>query len=105
MRLRIHIDNMHHEIDSTNPETLGRWMVEIFGRIANPTPATLIRVEAQPSFIWEDNPNYRDQFRADWICDTRYFQTGEIHSPRELVTLLGEWLDKYEADRDRDTDS
>jgi hypothetical protein len=91
MRLSIDIDAVHHEIDSTDPETLGRWIVEIFARVEYPNAATWYQVHALPSFTGNNKP--------DWIADTRYFHLGEAKTPRELITLLTEWLDDYEANK------
>lgn len=98
MRLSINIDAMHHEIDSTDPETLGRWIVEIFGRIQHPTPATLIQVSAMPTTIWNSEWDTPHGFKADWICDSRWLgQLGTVRTPRELLEQLTQWLDDYEA--------
>ena len=94
MRLKIIIDGIYHEIDSTDPETLGRWMVEIYGRVQHPTPATLYQVQAYPSCIWDDS-----QYpKCDWIQDSRWLgQLGTARTPRELLVQLTQWLNDYEA--------
>lgn len=93
MRLTIQIDDVTSQIDSTDPETLGRWMVEIFGRVRNPTTATFYRIQAYPSFVPKDNGEYQ----PDWIADTRYMEVGKAHNPRELLQLLNAWLSNYES--------
>lgn len=101
MKLRIYVDNILHEIDSTNPEILGKWVVEIFDRIALAgwTPATYVTVQAFPSFVLVDRDahNDADRYRADWIQATRYLG-GErkIESPRDLLHALADELRDYE---------
>ncbi len=94
MRLTISVDGQRHEIDSTDPELLGRWVVEIFERTGPFTPATYCTVQAYPS--WVPSPDGRG--RSDWIADARYF--GDIYpvqTPREMLEALGKQLDKAEA--------
>lgn len=93
MRLQISIDGLPHQIDSTDPETLGRWIVEIFGRVRYPSPATLYQIQAWPSFI----PDANDQLQPDWICDSRWMEVGKAKTPRELLRLLNAWLSNYES--------
>lgn len=101
MRLTIYIDGYTHQIDSTDPETLGRWMVEIYGRAVPITPATLMQVRAEPSFI--PDPDGQFGMRADWIQDTRYMEIGKAYTPRELLQQLNAWLSNYESrGNDRD---
>lgn len=90
------IDGYSHDIDSTSPEVLGRWMVEIFARIPNPSPATLIQVQAYPSWIPDDSSQGG---HGDWIQDSRYLgDLAKITSPRDLVNALSAWLDAYESE-------
>ena len=100
MRLRLFLDGIPHEIDSTDPELLARWIVEIFGRLRDITPATLIEVQAQPSFIYDAH----DQPVMDWSADQRIIgQHARIRSPRELLDALAKQLDTMEAlTHDRD---
>lgn len=94
MRLTLQIDGMRHEIDSTDPETLGRWMVEILARVTHPTPATLIQMQAWASWLPDDSPQGG---HPDWIADTRY--TGNlatVSTPRDIVNALAAWVDEYE---------
>jgi len=96
MRLTIEIDNMRHEIDSTDPELLGKWMVEIFGRATafGITPATMIRVRAYPSWIPDESVQGG---RPDWIADSRIIgRIYQVHSPREVVDLLAEQIEEAE---------
>jgi hypothetical protein len=99
MKLEIIIDGMFHGIDSTDPEILGKWMVEIFGRVRHPTPATpatYFQVRAQPSYI----PDADGNPTLDWIADSRFLGTATARTPREMVAALSAWLDEWEAARD-----
>ena len=97
MRLTISIDNMAHQIDSTDPELLGKWVTEIFGRAAawGITQATYIQVQIYPSFVADGS---KEGSRPDWIADTRIIgQTYQIHSPRDLLAIMAKQLDEAEA--------
>lgn len=98
MRIRISVDGYGSEIDSTDPQTLGRWMVEIFARYPDAGPQTIYQVFANPSHVYNRKSG---QYHSDWIQDTRYLEVGRARSPRELLTELTAWLDAYEA-RDDD---
>jgi len=94
VRLALIIDNYRHDIDSTDPELLGKWMVEIFARVQW-TPATYIQVNAQPSYL-PQLPDSQPQF--DWIADSRIMgQLIPVKSPREVVEALSALIDEYEA--------
>lgn len=94
MRLHLIIDGIWHEIDSTDPELLGRWIMEIFGRIPAISPATMIEIRASPSFV----PDAAGQWRADWAADSRVIgRQYEIQSPRDLLAALAKQLDDLEA--------
>lgn len=93
MRLTIIIDGYPHEIDSTDPELLAKWIVEIFSRIPEIYPSTMIEVKAYPSFVLQNS----GQWGPDWTADSRVIsQIMVIRSPRELVTALSEQLDEAE---------
>lgn len=98
MRLEIQIDGYYHIIDSTNPDLLAQWTMEIFARAVPMTPATLIRVRALPSYVPNhDNPN-NPMF--DWIADSRYLH--DIFNPRtphEMLEALQERLAFYEKEK------
>jgi hypothetical protein len=99
MRLTITIDGAPHNIDSTDPETLGRWIVEILARAEPVTPATYIQVQAQPSYLPQRNG---DPARTDWIANSQL--NGDllrVRSPRELVAALAAQLDRLEGESDR----
>ena len=94
MKLRLVIDNIYQEIDSTDPDLLARWIVEIFGRIPEITPATLIQVQAFPSFL----PDAGGRWGPDWAADSRVLgRLDPIRSPRDLLAALTKQLDDLEA--------
>jgi len=94
MRLTLFIDGIPHQIDTTDPDLMAKWITEIFGRIQEITPATLIEFRAQPSFLYD-----KDKKPAvDWIADNRIIsQQQRILSPRDFVTELGRQLDDAET--------
>lgn len=97
MRLRLSIDAVPHEIDSTDPDLLARWIVEIFGRIREIHPATLIEFQAQPSWVPSGNDPSMP-WRPDWAADSRVIgQLMPARSPRELLAALGKQLDQLDA--------
>jgi hypothetical protein len=95
MIVDLYIDGIPHRIDSMDPVTLGRWMLEIFGRAANPTPATMIEVRANAS--WIQDPAAPGGHRPDWITDGSFTRTERVTSPRDMLAALGKQLDAYEA--------
>jgi hypothetical protein len=97
MRIRVNIDGLHHECDSTDPELLGRWLIEVFGR-HQWFEATFCQVDVQPSFP-SRAPDGKLDDRCDWIADVRYFDVWAPKSPRELLKMMGQTLDRYEADK------
>jgi hypothetical protein len=97
VKLRIIIDGLPHEIDSTDPDLLARWIVEIFGRIPQIYPSTLIEVQARPSWV-NDGSIERPNWVPDWAADARVIgQVQRIRSPRELLAALAVQLDEAEA--------
>jgi hypothetical protein len=96
MRLEIRVDSIPHQIDSTDPELLGKWVMEIFARVGPFTPATCCQVQAYPSFV--SDPGSPQGLRPDWIADTRIIGgVFQVKSPRELVEALGRQLDEAEG--------
>jgi hypothetical protein len=96
MRLTISIDNVPHQIDSTDPVLLGNWMLEIFARVGPFTPATYCQVQAYPSFV--NDPSSPQGLRPDWIADTRIIGgVFQVKTPRELVEALAKQLDDAEG--------
>jgi hypothetical protein len=96
MRLEISIDNFSHMIDSTDPDLLGKWVMEIFARAVagGINPSTYIQVRAQSSWLPGPSGGQRD-----WITDSRI--TGEsfrVTSPRDLLAGLSRQLDQAEAE-------
>jgi hypothetical protein len=97
MRLEIRINQYNHMIDSTDPEILGKWMIEIFARTGGLGPADIVQVIAQPSFVAD--PSASGGYRPDWITDTRIVGgVFQVKTPRELVEALARQLDDAEAD-------
>ena len=97
MRLTIQVDATPHQIDSTDPELIGKWIAEIFGRAVafGITPATDIRVQIYPSWVPSDT---LERGRPDWIADSRIIGNSyQIHSPRDLIAALSRQLDEAEA--------
>ena len=94
MKLRIIIDGISHDCDTADPDLLGKWIVEIFGRIREIYPSTLIEFQAQPSWL----PQASDgNWQPDWIADSRIIgQVRPVRSPRELVAELGKMIDEWE---------
>jgi hypothetical protein len=96
MRLEIRIDNYSHLIDSTDPELLGKWMLEIFARSVPLGNASYIQVFAQPSWIVDSSEPSGG--RPDWIADSRIVGSNfQVKTPRELVEALGRQLDEAEG--------
>lgn len=98
MRLSINIDNTQYVIDSTDPELLGKWVIEIFGRAiaGGITQATYITMQAYPSWIPDDNNGH-----PDWIADSRIIgNVYEVRAPEDIVRILGEQIKEYNAIRD-----
>ena len=97
VRLTISVDSISHQIDSTDPELLGRWMLEIFARAAayGISDATYIQAYAYPS--WVPDSSATGGGKPDWIADTRIIgSTFLVKSPRELVEALSRQLDEAE---------
>jgi hypothetical protein len=94
VKLRIFLDGIPHEIDSTDPELIARWIREIFGRLPEINPGTLIELQVYPSVVYDET----GQFKPDWSADSRIIaQHARIKSPRELVAALSKQLDEAEA--------
>jgi hypothetical protein len=98
VKLTISIDNMSAQIDSTDPELLGKWVMEIFGRavVAGITPATMIQMQVYPS--WIPDPNSPHGGGPDWIADTRIIgRVYQIRSWRDLLDELRNQIEEAEA--------
>jgi len=94
VRLRLTLDGIGHEIDTADPDLLAKWIIEIFGRLRQITPATLIEVQASPSWVYDEH----DQPVPDWTADSRIIcQRMKIKSPRDLPDALGRQLDEAEV--------
>jgi hypothetical protein len=86
MRIEMHFpDGMNHSISSRSPETIGRWVIEMYAEIAAGRWDQIKyppRVTVYPSF----DPYTRE---PDWIADTRIIsQGGEPRTPQEFVDFL-----------------
>jgi hypothetical protein len=87
MRLTLVIDAMHFEIDTRDPELLGKWVTEILERIPEWTPATHFALQAYPSLYYD--PETR-QWVSDWLNDSRIIgEQRRVNSPREWAKVLG----------------
>jgi hypothetical protein len=96
VRLEIRVDGYSFVIDSTDPELLGKWMLEVFARVGPFTPGTYCQVQAFPSFV--SDPSSPQGLRPDWIADTRIIGgVFQVKSPRELVEALAKQLDEAEG--------
>jgi len=98
MRLTISIDSYRHEIDSTDPELLGKWMLEIFARASTKgfNNATYITAQVFPSYIPDSSAP--EGGRLDWIADSRIIGgIFQVSSPRDLVTALAKQIDDAEG--------
>jgi hypothetical protein len=95
VKLILAVDGMPFQIDTTDPELLGRWIVEIFARVRGPGPESVIQMQAWPSFVWDEDTG---GWRPDWIADTRilgYMVT--VKSPRGVVDALNDQIERQEA--------
>lgn len=100
MRLTIAVDNLRHEIDSTDPETLARWILEIIGRFAW-TPATYAYFQVYPSFTLNRETG---EYAPDWVADSRVLgEFTQFRGPRDLLIALADQIERQEelAERDR----
>lgn len=90
MKVDLRVDAATLTINTRNPDTLARWLIEQFEFI-DWNPATWCQVYVWPTFD-------RAGKIADWICDTRYlYPEYTVKSPRELLERLTERLDYYEG--------
>lgn len=95
MIIELNIDKMGYRIDSTDPETLGKWLVEIFSRVTNPGPHTYYQVRAYPSWVPDDSTVGG---HSDWINDSRWFHTYNSRNPRQFIQDLMKTLDDIESE-------
>jgi hypothetical protein len=100
--MTINIDGISHQIDTTNPDLLTSWILEIFGRIPGaPAPATYITVQIYPSVLWSGT-----EWKPDWIADSRVLsQVYHVKEPRDIIDALSQQLEEkenlYEPGHDR----
>lgn len=89
MRIQVEIDGLGRTIETRDPETLARWLIETFDDV-NWTPATYCRVLVYPSW----GPD--SERLPDWIADSRFMDLPvPVKSPEELVAALGERLREF----------
>jgi hypothetical protein len=97
VRLRIEIDSLTHGIDSSDPVTLGRWIVEILARAELTwSPATHIMLQAHPSWL----PTEDGRGRFDWIADAR--SVGNLYpvrTPQDVVDAMQRQIDDLAGQR------
>ena len=90
MRVHLNIDSVSHQIDTRDPELLGRWLVEIFARVRW-SPATWAQVQVYPSFVQTKDGAPPE---LDWIADSRIITNAvPVMSPQEFVNALQKYLD------------
>jgi hypothetical protein len=93
MQIQLTINNYTYEIDSRNPETIARWLGEMF--TINWMPADHVQVSVYPT--WD-----AEKQTADWIRNTEWLlpldSGNTIESPRDFVNALTDVLNRYEAD-------
>jgi len=90
VRVELRIDSYTTTIETRDPETMARWLVEWFADInRNWTPATYVQIYTYPSRNWNAKQN-------DWIANQALNSpvTGNIRSAREFVNALTEKLNE-----------
>jgi len=96
VKITIQVDGYPFQIDTVDPELLGKWISEIFARVGPLGPASYIQVQAFPSFIMDRSAP--QGMRPDWIADTRIIGgVFQVSSPRDLVTALAKQIDDAEG--------
>ena len=89
MRVQLFIDGMSYQIDTRDPDLLGRWLAEIFARM-HWIPATQTQVQVYPSYI-QAEPGSQPQL--DLIADSRVITNAvPVKSPQEFVDALQRWI-------------
>jgi len=89
VRLEIYADGYNYSIDTIEPDTLGKWVVEIFDRIGPMDASSYLQVRAWPSFSTRANQG------GDWILNSSMNNPlFGIKSPREMVEGLSKALDE-----------
>lgn len=97
--MRISIDDawgMHYEIHSSNPETIGRWLIETYAKIN----ASRLVAEENDNRFWPRVmvfPSYDPKTHtADWCNDTRIIGSGFLaNGPGAFYDALGKQLLEY----------
>lgn len=91
MRIQI-IDGMGmmYQIDSLDPDTLGKWLLEIFDR-TRPDHVAPARVQMWPS--WD-----RDGKTADFVVDNRVLgRVYTVRSAQEVIDRMQEMVNEAKA--------
>lgn len=100
MRLELWIDNIKYEIDSTDPELLGKWILEIIGRVRW-SPATYSKFMVWPSYIQDEN----GVWVVDWVADSRIL--GHVYpfsTPQDILDALQGQINEQEKLREKDAE-
>jgi hypothetical protein len=99
VRIQLEIDALIFQIETRDPETMARWLVEWFAEIQRLwTPATHIRIMVYPSYSLRDTGK---PFEFDWIANASLNGpiSGKIHTPAQFVRELGDRLADLGADK------
>lgn len=91
MRVQLQVDGIQHGIETRDPETLARWLIEWFDAI-DWHPSTWCQVTVWPTWTHQgDTP--------DWITDSRYAgllpRTENARTPEDMVKALTECLQTF----------
>jgi len=90
MRVQLEVDSIYRQIDTRDPETMARWLLEQFNEIGRIwTPATFTRVQVWPSYDLDGRSG------VDWIVNGAHNppQLG-TRTPRQFVNELADRLDQ-----------
>jgi hypothetical protein len=88
MRLQLFVDNVITQIDTRDPELLGRWLLEQFALIRW-YPSTFVRAQAWPS--WSDFDKSGNA-RPDWLTDSAHYRRWEVKTPEDVLAGLAALL-------------
>jgi hypothetical protein len=101
VRLELNVDGASHYVDSTDPDLLGRWIVEILARGVPYHPASYITVQAYPSFL-PANPETGRSRGPDWIGGGHRREVTD-RTPRGVLAALAATLDQLEQTTGEET--
>lgn len=97
-------DGMCYEMPSTNPDLIGRWLVETLERV-KPDQTCPAQIQMRP--LWIADPDAPDGGRPDWttnhvIWSDRYLVGGEeTGALRQLAGELVKYADLYDREREQ----